>query len=109
MAMLPNGESRLLIDGKLVAGNAGTFPTVNPTTEEVLALSLAGLSSRYPDLVVERRAERGYPSQVLTTVGSDARLIVVGTHGRGAIARFLLGWISQEVLQHLPTVTAVVR
>lgn len=79
------------------------------TTEEVLALSLAGLSSRYPDLVIERRAERGYPSQVLTTVGADARLIVVGTHGRGAIARFLLGSISQEVLLHLPTVTAVVR
>lgn len=79
------------------------------TTEEVLALSLAGLSSRYPDLVIERRAERGYPSQVLTKVGADARLIVVGTHGRGAIARFLLGSISQEVLSHLPTVTAVVR
>ncbi len=79
------------------------------TTEEVLSLSLAGLSSRYPDLRIIRRAERGHPSHVLGTIGGDARMVVVGTHGRGAVARFLLGSISQELLSHLPTVTAVVR
>jgi len=79
------------------------------TTEEVLALALAGIASDYPDLVVERRVERGYPSQVLNGIAKDARLAVVGTHGRGALARFLLGSISQEVLGRLATVTAVVR
>lgn len=78
-------------------------------TEEVLALSLAGLSSRYPDLKIIRRVERGYPSRVLGSVAEDARMVVVGTHGRGAVARFLLGSVSQELLSHLPTVTAVVR
>ncbi|WP_454117506.1 universal stress protein [Microbacterium lacticum] len=78
-------------------------------TEEVLALALAGIASDYPDLVVERRVERGYPSQVLNGIAKDARLAVVGTHGRGALARFLLGSISQEVLERLATVTAVVR
>ncbi|AZS44880.1 universal stress protein [Microbacterium oleivorans] len=78
-------------------------------TEEVLALSLAGLSSRYPDLRIVRRVERGHPSQVLTAIAADARMVVVGTHGRRALARFLLGSISQELLSHLPTVTAVVR
>lgn len=35
--LLPPGEgSRLLIDGKLVAGGAGVFATVNPATEEIL-------------------------------------------------------------------------
>ncbi|MDJ1114425.1 universal stress protein [Microbacterium dauci] len=77
--------------------------------EETLALSLAGISSRYPDLKVVRRAERGHPSQVLSEIARDARLVVVGTHGRGAVARFLLGSISQELLSHLPTATAVVR
>ena len=79
------------------------------STEEVLSLALAGLASDYPDLVVERRVERGYPSQVLNEIASGVRLAVVGTHGRGALARFLLGSISQEVLGRLATVTAVVR
>jgi aldehyde dehydrogenase (NAD+) len=36
MALLADGVSALLIDGKLTAGSAGTFPTINPATEEVL-------------------------------------------------------------------------
>jgi aldehyde dehydrogenase (NAD+) len=36
MALLADGVSRLLIDGKLTSGAAGGFATVNPATEEVL-------------------------------------------------------------------------
>lgn len=78
-------------------------------TEEVLALALAGIASDYPDLVVERVVEQGYPSHVINELAKDARLAVVGTHGRGALARFLLGSISHEVLARVATVTAIVR
>ncbi|BBY56451.1 aldehyde dehydrogenase [Mycobacterium koreense] len=36
MALLADRESKLLIDGTLVAGGAGTFATINPATEETL-------------------------------------------------------------------------
>src|SRR5215475_10210779 len=39
MGMLADRQSQLLIDGKLVAGSAGTFPTVNPATEEALGVA----------------------------------------------------------------------
>src|SRR5690349_17547974 len=39
MGLLNNRDSRLLIDGKLVAGSGGTFPTINPATEEVLGVA----------------------------------------------------------------------
>ncbi len=39
MGILADRESRLLIDGELVAGSAGTFETVNPATEEVLGVA----------------------------------------------------------------------
>ena len=39
MGILADRESQLLIDGKLVAGSAGTFQTVNPATEEVLGVA----------------------------------------------------------------------
>src|SRR3984893_4672347 len=36
MALLADGVSDLLIDGKLTSGGGGTFATINPATEEVL-------------------------------------------------------------------------
>ncbi|MFI9509345.1 aldehyde dehydrogenase [Nocardia sp. NPDC052566] len=36
MSLLPADGSRLLIDGKLVAGGDGVFATVNPATEQVI-------------------------------------------------------------------------
>jgi len=53
--------------------------------------------------------ECGYPSTIITELAQDARLAVVGSHGRGAFARLLLGSISHEVLARLGTVTAIVR
>src|ERR1700683_290479 len=39
MALLADGVGELFIDGKLSCGNAGTFPTINPATEEVLGVA----------------------------------------------------------------------
>ncbi len=39
MGLLNDRQSQLLIDGNLVAGSGGTFPTVNPATEEVLGVA----------------------------------------------------------------------
>lgn len=39
MAILADRDSKLLIDGKLVAGSGGTFPTINPATEETLGVA----------------------------------------------------------------------
>jgi aldehyde dehydrogenase (NAD+) len=39
MALLADGVSALFIDGKPGPGSAGTFPTINPATEEVLGVA----------------------------------------------------------------------
>lgn len=77
--------------------------------EEAMGVSLAGLAQDYPDLDVRRVVEPGDPATVITAAASAARLAVVGSRGRGAVARFLLGSTSHEVLLTLATVTAVVR
>lgn len=94
--------------------NPGVYPedylrNMQALSEEALALSSAGLRQDFPDLVVDRHVEQGYPSAVINRLAGDARLTVLGTHGRGAIGRFLLGSISEEVLARLATVTAIVR
>ena len=40
-------ESRMLIDGKLVEGQAGTFANVNPATEEELGQVTDASNGRY--------------------------------------------------------------
>lgn len=79
------------------------------TAREALALSLAGLRSKYPGLQIEEAVAEGMPSVIINALAESARLTVVGSHGRGAVRRFLLGSISHEVLQRLASVTAVVR
>jgi aldehyde dehydrogenase (NAD+) len=37
--LLADGASALFIDGKMSPGSAGTFPTINPATEEVLGVA----------------------------------------------------------------------
>src|SRR6516165_4869109 len=39
MALLADGVSALFIEGKMSPGSAGTFPTINPATEEVLGVA----------------------------------------------------------------------
>lgn len=63
----------------------------------------------HPDLKISTRVEEGEPAWVLSDLARDAALVVVGTHGRGRLARFFLGSVSDQVLTDLATVTAVVR
>lgn len=78
-------------------------------TEEEMAESLAGILHRYPELEVHRVVERGHAATVINRLARDARLAVIGSHGRGAIARFLLGSTSLEVLSSPETATVLVR
>lgn len=78
-------------------------------TEEAAAISLAGLRQEYPDLELRRVVERGFPEVVIRRLALGACMTVIGSHGRGPLGRFLLGSVSQLVLEHLATTTVVVR
>lgn len=57
MGLLASRESQLFIDGKLGAGTAGTFSTVNPATEEVLGVAAdAGIDDMGRAIEAARRA-----------------------------------------------------
>jgi len=70
---------------------------------------LEDVRAAYPQLEIETRVEEGDPSTVVNDIAATARMTVVGTHGRTGFTRFLLGSTSAQVLEHLATVTAVVR
>ncbi|EIE97842.1 universal stress protein [Saccharomonospora glauca] len=64
---------------------------------------------RYPDVAVEWEAVTDRPTHALLERGEGARLLVVGSHGRGPVTRALLGSVSHAVLYHAPCPVAVLR
>lgn len=78
-------------------------------TEEIVTDALTEVVAEFPDLQIDKHIVKGFPSAELLAAARSAKLLVVGSHGRGAIARFLLGSVSHEVLSAPTAPTAVVR
>ncbi len=62
-------------------------------------------------IAVELVGKAGPPGEVVAQVAKDrdAQLIVIGTHGRTGISRFLLGSVATAVLRHSPCDVLVCR
>ncbi len=89
---------------------------VLPTTAEMqeeavrtVSSTLARASAEHPGVEVTRVVERGNPPHVLLREAVGARLVVVGSRGRGGFAGLLLGSTSQILLHRSPVDVAVVR
>lgn len=77
--------------------------------EEAIAIGVAGLAERYPDLEIRREIVQSPPVAALVQAAEGAELLVVGSRGRGGISRLLLGSVSHGVLQALPCPVVVTR
>lgn len=60
---------------------------------------------------VQTQVEEGHPSEVLSRVARDmqADLLVIGPHGKGGLARMLLGSTSEGLLHTMPVSILVAR
>ncbi|GAA4682123.1 universal stress protein [Pseudonocardia yuanmonensis] len=76
---------------------------------EVLAERLAGWTGKYPGVPVSRELVHGPPARALVAWSDTARLVVVGSTGRGRVGRALLGSTGRALLQHANAPVAVVR
>lgn len=77
--------------------------------EEAIAIGVAGLATRYPDLEIRREIVQAPPVAALVQAAEGAELVVVGSRGRGGLTRLLLGSVSHGVLQALPCPVVVTR
>jgi nucleotide-binding universal stress UspA family protein len=76
--------------------------------EDRLDARLQHWRDRYPDIRVEVRTERGSVLEVLLGAAGGARLVVTGSHGRGALARAVLGSTSRGIIRLSPCPVLVV-
>jgi nucleotide-binding universal stress UspA family protein len=75
----------------------------------VLAESMAGWAEKFPDVPIEPTVVRGHPVHSLVQAARTARLLVVGSRGRGSVRSLVLGSVSHGVLHHASGPVAVVH
>ncbi|MBG0817831.1 universal stress protein [Planomonospora sp. ID82291] len=76
---------------------------------EVAAAKLESWRETYPQVKVVEDVRPGHPVEALTAASEQADLVVVGSHGRGALGSLALGSVSRGVLHHVRGAVAVVR
>ena len=64
--------------------------------------------AREPSVDVETRLVEGHPGAVLVDVSRDARLLVVGSRGRGGFKDLLMGSVSTSCVHHAQCPVVVV-
>lgn len=69
------------------------------------------LKEKFPQAVVEFKIEQGFVVDRLLEVADEwgADLIVVGSHGRRGLTRFLIGSVAESVASHARASVRVVR
>ena len=87
--------------GSRADAHSAAEQALNSVLEDALANNL--------QVGVQTVATEGHPAKILTEHSRHADLVVVGARGRGSLAGWLLGSVSQELLRHASCPVAVVR
>lgn len=82
---------------------------IRATQHQVVRDRLAALGKNYRQVPVIEDVPNGHPVEALTEASKRAELLVVGSHGRGALGSVVLGSVSRGVLHHAACPVAVVR
>ncbi|GAA1337389.1 universal stress protein [Arthrobacter roseus] len=68
------------------------------------------MTARYPDVAIQGVLEtKDPPAEALLNAAASARLLVVGSRGRGALKRMTLGSVSHKALLNLTCPTIITR
>jgi len=91
------------------------FGYVSPLTDyagavrEKLEADARPTAAQHPAVPVEYRAAYATPLSCLINVSREARMLVVGSRGRGGLAGMLLGSVSEQCVRHAACPVLVVR
>ena len=94
-----------------VALSALVEPLGELMTEQELITSeaITPWTEKFPDVDVTTQVMQGRPADVLVDASESAKLVVVGSRGRGGFRGLLLGSVSRSVLHRAHCPVAVIR
>lgn len=93
--------------GEAFVPTPDVFLAAENRADDVLRTALEQLAPD-PAIDVEALSVEGHAATVLVEQARDAKLLVVGSRGRGAAASLLLGSVSQSIAHHAPCPLVIV-
>lgn len=87
--------AKLLDDGYVLP-----LDEVDARERRALIRHVQPLSDKHPDIAIEYRAVLGQPAETLLAIARDARMLVVGSRGRGGFTALMLGSVSEQCVRH---------
>jgi nucleotide-binding universal stress UspA family protein len=92
------------------AGEALLLPSDEPDLDALRA-RLEQYRPRHPSVAVEHRLAEGQPAAEIARAAAETGcdVIVMGTHGRTGLARFVLGSVAEQVLRQAPCPVLTVK
>jgi nucleotide-binding universal stress UspA family protein len=96
--------------GSLVHGGyVDSFEEISERARSNLESEARTLRDAHPSVAVDSRGVLGQPAEVLLRVARGARMLVVGSRGRGGFASLLLGSVSDQCVRHATCPVVVVH
>jgi nucleotide-binding universal stress UspA family protein len=90
-------------------GYVSSFAEISRVVDEELRDDTRHLVEAHPSVDVTFRVELGQPAEVLIAVAARARMLVVGSRGRGGFASMLLGSVGEQCVHHALCPVLVIR
>src|SRR5262245_11747072 len=86
-------------------------PPRRHSTEVVIGNPLAGFREIAPDVPIDTRVEQGDPAGVILRTAEEMKcdFIVMGTHGRDGLGRWLTGHVVDEVVKRATCAVLTLR
>ena len=90
-------------------GRVSSFDEYSVAVHDELVRDARTTVEKYPAVSIGYRVLHAGPAKSLIDLSRDARMLVVGSRGRGGLAGMLLGSVSHTVVLHAPCPVVVVR
>ena len=95
--------------GRFPSGTDERCEEFAAAVRDEMARDARPVAEKFPEVEISYRPVHAPPLKSLVALSADARMLVVGTRGRGGLKGMLLGSVSEQCVRHAACPVLVVR